>query len=95
MDVPHGHDRVADIHIRLIDEPDPLVRSALHLELAAIAVAGGQFELAGVHFREALHHEPGSAAARRGLAEVGEREGRDAEVRSGLRGFVSRLLRRR
>lgn len=95
MDVPHGHDRVADIHFRLIDEPDPLVRAGLHLELAAIAVASGQFELAGTHFREALHHEPNSAAARRGLAEVGEREGRDAPVRGGLRGLVSRLLRRR
>jgi hypothetical protein len=94
MDVPHGYDRVAELHIRLIDEPEPLVRAGLHLELAAIAVASGQFQLAGVHFREALHFEPGSPAARRGLESIGEREGANAPVRRGLRGLFARVLRR-
>lgn len=95
MDVPHGHDRVAELHVRLLDEPDPLVRSALHLELAALAVASGQFDAAGTHFREALHHEPGSPAAKRGLEEVGDREPPTRPGRGGLRGALSRLFRRR
>lgn len=91
MDLPVVPDHVAELHHRLIDEPDAFIRAAIHLELAAHAVASGQFESATRHFREALLLDGRLDRARRGLAELSDRSPRAAAPKSGWRRLVSRL----
>lgn len=88
MDV-HAPDRIATIHLRLLQEPDPLVRASLHLEAASLRMSEGQFELAARHFREALHLDDSLEVARARLRELGV----GVPVRRGLRGWLARHRR--
>lgn len=91
MDLPVVPDHVAELHHRLIDEPDAFVRAALHLELAGHAVANGQFESAARHFREALFLDSRLDRARKGLAELGDRSPRAVAPKSLWRRAAARL----
>lgn len=91
------HDRVAELHLKLVDEPDRGRRASMHLELASLALRDGNLEQAARHFREALWLEPTLERARAGLRELGERSTvvTKAEGRRGLvKGLVDRLRRR-
>lgn len=65
-------DRVAELHLRLIDEQDDRTRARMHLELASLAVRDGKLEQAARHFREALVFDQTLERARVGLEELGE-----------------------
>lgn len=70
MDV--GLDRVAELHLSLIEERDDRARARIHLELATLAVREGKLEQAARHFREALLFDRSLERARVGLEELGE-----------------------
>ncbi len=89
MDVPAGQDRVATLHLQLIDEADPVRRAAMHLELASLGVAAGQFQSAARHFREALLLDTTLEVARKGLLRLGAQE-KPAAAPGGLRGWFAR-----
>lgn len=91
MDLPAVPDHVAELHQRLIDEPDALIRAGIHLELAGHAVANGQFESAARHFREALLLDHKLDRAHRGLRELGDRVPRPTPEKGGWRRLVSRF----
>lgn len=95
MDVPADRDRVAALHLQLIEETDPLRRAGIHLELASLAVAGGQFQNAARHFREALLLDATLEVARKGLARLGATENPARPNPGGLRGWFSRLRDRK
>jgi Flp pilus assembly protein TadD len=94
MDVPADRDQMAALHLKLIDEMDPLRRAGIHLELASLAVRAGQFQQAARHFREALLLDATLDAARKGLARLGATERPVAPAEGGLRGWIGRLRRR-
>jgi len=82
----HAPDRIASLHMRLLDELDPFKRAALHLELATGLMASGQFEQAGRHFREALHLDESLVVARQRLGELGA----PSVPRRGIRAWLTR-----
>lgn len=88
MEMRADPDRVSSLHMRLLEEHDPLKRAALHLELATLQMSNGQFEQAGRHFREALHLDATLEVARQRLHELGVVGKRQ---KTGLRNLVSRL----
>jgi Tfp pilus assembly protein PilF len=90
MEIPLNQDRVAELHLRLVDEQDKGRRAAIHLELASLAVRDGNLEQAARHFREALWHEPNLERARIGLRELGERSA--VRVGAGRKGVVNAIL---
>lgn len=96
MEINLERDRVAELHLKLVDEQDRGRRAGMHLELASLALRDGNLEQAARHFREALWLEPTLERARIGLRELGERstivksEGR----RGMVRGLVERLRRK-
>ncbi len=96
MEIHLEQDRVAELHLKLIDEQDRGRRASMHLELASLALRDGNLEQAARHFREALWLEPTLERARVGLKELGERSTtHKAEGRRGIvRGIVDRLRRR-
>ena len=96
MDIDLEPDRVAELHLKLVDEQDRGRRAAMHLELASLAVRGGNLEQAARHFREALWLEPNLERARAGLKDLGERaSAQKSDGRRGLvRGLVDRLRRK-
>lgn len=65
-------DRVAELHLRLVEEQDDRSRARMHLELATLAVREGKIEQAARHFREALLFDHSLERARVGLEELGE-----------------------
>ncbi len=87
MDTHTSPDRLAALHLRLLEESDPLKRAGVHLELAAIQMSNGAFDQAGRHFREALHLDGTLEVARQRLTELGAGT---AQKRTGLRAFFSR-----
>lgn len=87
MDTHAAPDRLAALHMRLLDETDSVKRAAIHLELATLSMSGGQFEQAGKHFREALHLDETLDVARHRLQELGVGAVRP---RSRLRAWFSR-----
>ena len=87
MDTHAAPDRMAELHMRLLDEVDPVKRAAFHLELATLSMSSGQFEQAGRHFREALHLDATLDIARQRLRELGVGGPRP---KTGLRGWFSR-----
>jgi hypothetical protein len=93
MEIHLGQDRVAELHLRLIDEQDRGRRASIHLELASLALRDGNLEQGARHFREALWLEPTLERARVGLRELGERSTLSkGEGRKGLvRALVGRL----
>ncbi len=95
MDVPADQDRVAALHMQLIDETDPLRRAGIHLELASLGVAAGQFPTAARHFREALLLDATLEVARKGLARLGATElPRGPAPAGGLRGWFTKWRKR-
>lgn len=94
MEIASGPNRVAELHVRLIDETDRLRRAGIHLELATIALGEGQFDHASRHFREALLLDASLERARTGLEHLGQRADAAAERRTGaIRRFIGRLRR--
>lgn len=96
MEINLDRDRVAELHMRLIDEQDRGRRASMHLELASLALRDGNLEQAARHFREALLLDDKLERARVGLKELGERSTLHAS--GGRRGFMRVLvdkLRRR
>lgn len=91
MEVSHGHDRVAELHHRLIYETDGVIRAGLHLELASLGVADGRFEDAARHFREALLLDNRLEHARKGLHELGEKLHPPTEQKGRVRSWFDRL----
>lgn len=94
MEVSSGHDRVAELHHRLVYETDGMIRAGLHLELATLAVADGRFEHAARHFREALLLDGRLDHARDGLAALGEKLNPPSAPQGRLRGLLSRFRRK-
>ena len=96
MEINLERDRVAELHLKLVDEQDRGRRAGMHLELASLALRDGNLEQAARHFREALLLEPTLERARIGLKELGERSTlHKGDGRRGLmRGIVDRLRRR-
>lgn len=90
-------DRVAELHLRLIEEQDDRARAGMHLELATLAVRDGKLEQAARHFREALLFDKTLDRARLGLEELGElsvlRPGFDRK-RSKIRALLDRFRRK-
>jgi len=82
----HAPDRTSSLHMRLLDELDPMKRAAVHLELATMLMASGQFEQAGRHFREALHLDGSLVVARQRLGELGA----PSAPRRGIRAWLDR-----
>jgi hypothetical protein len=82
----HAPDRTSSLHMRLLDELDPMKRAAVHLELATMLMASGQFEQAGRHFREALHLDGSLVVARQRLSELGA----PSVPRRGIRAWLDR-----
>lgn len=95
MEVSSGHDRVAEIHHQLVFESDGVIRAALHLELATLAVSNGRFESAAVHFREALFLDGRIERARTGLHELGEKLHPEKPRSGRVRSWFGRLRGRR
>ena len=87
MDTHAAPDRLADLHMRLLHEIDPVKRAAFHLELATLSMSSGQFEQAGRHFREALHLDGTFEVAKQRLRELGVGS---ARPKTGVRGWFSR-----
>lgn len=96
MEINLDRDRVAELHLLLIDEQDRGRRASMHLELATLALRDGNLEQATRHFREALLLDDKLERARMGLRELGERSTIHATgSRRGLvRALVDRLRRR-
>lgn len=90
MDMRLAPDRLATLHMSLLEEHDPLKRAALHLELATLQMSNGQFDQAGRHFREALHLDGTLDVARQRLRELGV--GGGARPKTGLRSMLSRVF---
>ncbi len=90
MDMRAAPDRLASLHMLLLEEHDPLKRAALHLELATLQMSNGQFEQAGRHFREALHLDETLEVARQRLRELGVGVG--TRPKTGLRKLISRMI---
>lgn len=68
-------------------------RAGIHLELATLAVASGQFPAAGRHFREALLLDATLETARRGLKTLGTEPVTRPPV-GGVRGWFRRMRQR-
>lgn len=83
--------RALELHRELMEQTDPAHRARVHLELGTIALREGRMDSAVRHFREALTLDPRLDAARRRLAEIGQRE---SPVPPRVRGLLSRLTRR-
>jgi hypothetical protein len=96
MEINLDHDRVAELHLRLIDEQDRGRRAAMHLELASLALREGNIEQAARHFREALLLDATLDRARAGLRDLGEHTSiRKSEGRKGIvRMLVERFKRK-
>lgn len=92
MEITSGPDRVAELHLRLVEERDSVRRAAIHLELATMALGQGDFDQATRHFREALHFDGTLEHARNGLHSLGERP--DGGAPSARGGPLTRLVRR-
>lgn len=87
MDTHAAPDPLAELHMRLLHEVEPLKRAGVHLELATLSMTSGQFEQAGRHFREALHLDGTLDIAKQRLLELGAGP---AQPKAGLRGWLSR-----
>jgi len=92
MEINLDRDRVAELHLRLIDEQDRGRRASMHLELASLALRDGNLEQATRHFREALLLDDKLDRARIGLRELGERS--TVHVSAGRRGLMRSLMDR-
>lgn len=92
MEINLERERVAELHLKLVDEQDRGRRAGMHLELASLALRDGNLEQAARHFREALWLEPTLERASVGLRELGERS--TAETSGGRRGLVRGLVAR-
>ena len=92
MEIHLERDRVAELHMRLVEEQDSGRRALIHLELASLALRDGNLEQAARHFREALWLEPTLERARAGLRELGERS--TIQTGEGRRGMVRALVDR-
>jgi len=88
---PQGNPRIAEIHLRLVDETDARRRAALHLELAAIAAREGKLDAARRHLREALHFDQTLDRARAELHALAARaDGAERPKRGWWRGVFRR-----
>lgn len=85
---------MAALHLQLIEEIDPMRRAGIHIELATLAVGGGQFQQAARHFREALLLDTTLEGARKGLQRLGVSENPVRPPPGGLRGLFARLRRK-
>jgi hypothetical protein len=96
MEINLDRDRVAQLHLLLIEEQDRGRRAAMHLELASLALRDGNLEQSARHFREALLLDDKLERARTGLKELGERSTfhTSAGRRGLMRSIVDRLKRR-
>ncbi|MDP2309148.1 MAG: hypothetical protein Q8P18_24205 [Pseudomonadota bacterium] len=92
MEINLDRDRVAELHLQLIDEQDRARRASMHLELASLALREGNLDQATRHFREALLLDDKLDRARIGLRELGERS--TIHVSAGRRGMMRSLLER-
>jgi Tfp pilus assembly protein PilF len=90
MELNLDRDRVAELHLRLIDEQDRGRRAAMHLELASLALRDGNIEQAARHFREALLLDDTLDRARAGLKDLGERS--QVHTSAGRKGLMRALM---
>ena len=91
MEASADSDRIATLHLQLIDEIDPLRRAGVHLELATLSLGAGQFESAARHFREALVLDTTLERARAGLRSLGAVKSGTKGQQKGVRGWWARL----
>ena len=82
------HERIAELHRALVEEPGDSARARMHLELARLYVREARFDAAARHFREALAFEPSLLAARHGLNELGQAHDTGRRRRDVLLGWL-------
>ena len=81
--------RVEGLQRILMEEEDPVGRARAHMELARIAVARGNPDLASRHLKEALELDPRLKRARARLQQL---EQISEAVRDGVRGRRKRVV---